>query len=96
MQAVFDTRCAPCHVGGAAAGMSLATDFTTATVGVASSELATMKRIQAGDRTKSYLFHKIAGTHLAAGGSGGRMPKNGPPFLTDVEVVRIGKFIDGL
>ena len=55
-----------------------------------------MKRIAAGAHANSYLFHKIAGTHVAAGGSGLRMPRSGPPFLSDLEIERIGKFIDAL
>ena len=96
VQTIFDARCAPCHVGGAAAGLSLAGNFKTATVGVASTELPSMKRIQAGSKANSYLFHKLAGTHLSVAGSGVRMPKSGPPYLTDLEIERIGKYIDGL
>ncbi len=55
-----------------------------------------MKRIKPGSKEDSYLFHKIAGTHLTVGGSGLRMPRNGPPYLSDVEIERIGKWIDGL
>jgi mono/diheme cytochrome c family protein len=95
-QTLFDSRCAPCHVGGQSAGMSLANDFTVATVGVASTELPSMNRIEPGDREKSYLFHKIRGTHLQVGGSGARMPLSGPPYLSDEEIERIGKYIDGL
>lgn len=64
--------------------MSLAGDFTTATVGVAAAQLPAMKRIKAGAKADSYLFHKIAGTHLAAGGSGLRMPRTGPPYLSNL------------
>lgn len=96
VQTLFDARCLPCHTGTSSAGLKLAGDFTTTTVGIASTELPTMKRIEAGSRAKSYLFHKIAGTHLAAGGNGLRMPRNGPPYLSDADVERIGLFIDGL
>lgn len=96
VQALVNARCAPCHVGGMSAGMSLAGDFTTATVGVASTQLPSMKRIQAGSKSSSYLFNKISGTHAAVGGSGLRMPRNGPPYLSDLDIERIGKYIDGL
>jgi hypothetical protein len=96
IQTVLNARCAPCHIGNAAGGMSLAGNFKTATVGVASTELPSMKRIQAGSKANSYLFHKLAGTHLTVGGSGVRMPKSGPPYLTDLEIERIGKYIDSL
>lgn len=96
IQTIVNARCAPCHVGNASAGMSLATDFTTATVDVASTQLPSMKRIAPGDKEASYLFHKLAGTHLTVGGAGVRMPRTGPPYLSDVEIERIGAFIDAL
>jgi hypothetical protein len=96
IQTLVNSRCTPCHVGNASAGMSLANDFTTATVNVASTELPSMKRIHPGDKESSYLFHKIRGTHLSVGGSGARMPKSGPPYLADADIDGIGAFIDGL
>ena len=96
IQALVGARCAPCHVGGAAGGLSLANDFTTATVGIASTQVPGMKRIAAGDKDASYLFHKLRGTHQTGGGSGDRMPKGGPAFLADSDVERIGAFIDAL
>ncbi len=95
VQAIFDTRCAGCHIGGTSAGLSLV-NFPAQTVGVASTEQPAMKRIEAGSKEDSYLFHKLAGTHLTVGGSGGRMPKSGPPFLSDLEIARIGGYIDEL
>ncbi len=96
IQTLFDTRCAPCHVGGTSAGLSLANDFTTTTVGVASTQVPGMKRIAAGDRDASYLLHKLRGTHTTVGGFGERMPRNGPPYLSDSDIDRIGAFIDAL
>ena len=53
--------------------------------------------IQPGNRARSYLFHKIAGTHRAngVGGRGDRMPPSLIPY-TDEEVERIGVWIDSL
>lgn len=96
VQTLVNGRCAPCHITNASAGLSLANDFTTNTVNVNSSQVATLKRIQPGNKETSYLYHKIKGTHLTVGGSGLRMPRNGPPYLTDNEVARIGAYIDGL
>lgn len=96
MQTLVNARCAPCHTTTASAGMKLANDFTAATVNVASSQVPTMKRIAPGNKEASYLFHKLSGTHLTVGGSGLRMPRNGPPYLTDGDIARIGAFIDGL
>ena len=95
LQALVDDRCSPCHIDFESGGMSLANDFTTNTVGVASTELPSMKRIAKGEHDKSYLWHKVNGSHLTVGGSGARMPKNGAA-LTATEIDRLAKFIDGL
>lgn len=95
MQALVGARCAPCHVGGASAGMSLAGDLRTNTVNVPSSQVPALVRIAPGNRAGSYLFHKISGTHTSVGGVGGRMPAAGP-FLSDEEIERVGRYIDGL
>lgn len=95
MQSLVDTRCAGCHIGAASAGLSLGGNFKTNTVDIASSELPSMKRIKPGSRANSYLFHKLAGTHLSVGGNGVRMPRNGP-YLSDIEIERVGRMIDGL
>jgi hypothetical protein len=95
LQALVDDRCSPCHIDFESGGMSLANDFTTNTVGVASTELPSMKRIAKGDHDQSYLWHKVNGSHLGVGGSGARMPKGGAA-LTATEIDRLAKFIDGL
>jgi hypothetical protein len=95
LQTLVDDRCSPCHTDFDSGGMSLANDFTTETVGIASTELPSMKRIAKGDHTKSYLWHKVNGSHLTVGGSGVRMPKNGAA-LTATEIERLAKYIDGL
>ena len=52
------------------AGMSYAN-----MVGKQSSQVASMNIVEAGDTEKSYLWHKINGTHLSVpGGFGGMMP----------------------
>ena len=96
IQTLFNTRCAPCHIANASGAMSLAGDFTTTTVGVSSTQVPSMKRIAPGDKEASYLFHKLGGTHLTVGGAGVRMPKSGPPYLSDADIARIGAFIDAL
>ena len=49
-------------------------------VGVPSGELPSMNRITAGDPDKSYLIHKLQGTHASVGGAGSRMPLGQAPF----------------
>ena len=94
--ALLAARCAPCHTTGSAAGLNLAGDFRKTTVNVPSTQLPEMKRIEEGDKERSYLFHKLRGTHMDVRGTGARMPKNGPPYLSDDEIARIGAFIDAL
>lgn len=95
LQDFVNVKCASCHITETDGTMSLANDFTANTVGVPSKELPSMNRITAGSRDNSYLYLKIKGVHVAAGGSGERMPKGGP-YLDDSDIERIGGFIDGL
>lgn len=94
VQALFDARCLGCHGGSAAGGLNLS-DFTTSAIDVASAEVPSMKRIAPGDKSKSYLFHKISGTHESVGGSGDRMPKGGAALSKDL-IDGIGAYIDAL
>ncbi len=95
VQSLFNARCSPCHIGGVSGNMSLANDFTKATIGVKAVQAPALSRITKGDRNKSYLLHKLKGTHVGAGGSGVRMPKGGP-YLSANEIERIALYIDGL
>jgi hypothetical protein len=56
-------------------------------------ELPTMDRIEPGNHLQSYLWHKINGTQLSAGGSGVRMPQFGP-FFSAAELDGIAGWID--
>lgn len=91
-QALVDQRCGTCH---GKAPMNLKGDFVAATAGVPSTQGSTLPLLTKGDRAKSYLFHKLAGTHASVGGTGVRMPK-GRPAMTATELDRFGRFIDGL
>lgn len=65
-----------CHSGAQPqAGQNLTPGQAFAnTVDVASVELPSMDRVEPGDPERSYLVHKIQGTHLTVGGSGDQMP----------------------
>jgi hypothetical protein len=60
------------------------------TVDSASVELPAMDRIKPNKPDSSYLVHKINNTHIAAGGSGARMPAGAPqlPLQTRRMVAR--------
>ena len=53
-----------------------------------------MPRIDPGDSTNSYVMHKLDGTHVAAGGSGGQMPLSGC-CLDETTRDNIRAWIDG-
>lgn len=97
VNALLTARCMNCHVGVAPLGgfaMDPA-DFTRSTHDVPSLQLPRLDRIEPGDRTRSYLYLKITGEHLAAGGFGERMPNAVEP-LSAAEIEGIGLYIDAL
>lgn len=74
-------RCAACHITGDEPGkMALvpgkAYDYL---VNVDSVE-TDLKRVEPGEPDKSYLIHKLQGTHLDVGGNGVRMPFHQGPL----------------
>ncbi len=94
-QALFAERCAGCHVGAALGGLRLDPDWIAATTNVRPTQTGRMPLLWPGDRARSYLFRKLAGTHLAAGGIGVRQPPGGP-YLDDALLGRLGALIDAL
>jgi hypothetical protein len=89
VQPVFDANCVSCHQeGGAQQGLVLESGKShAAIVGRPSSEAhALLVAPSAPD--SSYLFAKILGTHVSAGGRGARMPLGGALSGTDVETIR--------
>ncbi len=91
--AIFMAACNGCHIGGTSGGLSLAGDFTQATVNVASRQSG-LDLIEPGDRAASYLYRKVEGTHIEAGGRSSRMPLGGA--LSAGEIETIGLWIDSL
>ena len=58
------------------------------TVGVASVQMASLKRVTPGDHANSYLYRKIIGSGI----TGDRMPQGGP-FLTDAQIKLVRDWI---
>ncbi len=91
---IFDPGCATCHtdVGRTpSAGLNLKAGSAFAQlVGVSSVALPGAVRVIAGNANSSYLVQKLEG---AAGIVGLRMPRNGPPYLTDAQVKMIRDWI---
>lgn len=90
IQPIFDMNCVACHQDASPGeGLSLQGKSMLAnTVNVASSEAPSLMRIVPGDPEASYLFRKISGTHVEAGGSGERMPLGGQLYDDEIEAIR--------
>jgi mono/diheme cytochrome c family protein len=91
---IFDPGCATCHtdVGRTpAGGLNLRPGSSFAgLVNVASTGQPGAVRVVPGNPNTSYLVQKLEG---AAGIAGLRMPRNGPPYLTDAQVKMIRDWI---
>lgn len=88
------TSCITCHtnVGRTPAqGLNLAGDAIRALVNVPSTQKSGSILVIPGDPANSYLIQKIKG---AGGITGLRMPRNGPPYLTDGQVLVIERWIE--
>jgi hypothetical protein len=70
--------------------MSLSADQTFANVvGVASTEVPSLNRIEPGNPDGSYLLRKVEGSAAV----GGRMPLDGPPYLSNAQIQAIRDWI---
>ena len=85
VQSVFSNNCTMCHATGATFP-SLEGDICTDLVDV-DSQQSSNKLIVGGDSNASYLYHKMAGTHLDVGGTGSQMPIGGSISQEDLDLV---------
>jgi mono/diheme cytochrome c family protein len=90
---LFKSRCVMCHLPDSPqGGLALHPHGGYAElVGVPSTQ-SPLPRVRPGDAQRSYLFHKIAGTHAAVGG-GERMPFG--DALSAEQIERVRQWIDG-
>lgn len=78
---VLRTQCATCHMtGDEPGGMKLYPSAAHGSIVNVPSEQSPIARVTPGKPQKSYLLHKLEGTHLEVGGSGVRMPFAQPPL----------------
>lgn len=87
---VFKRQCVACHMTGDEQGqLGLAPALAYAgLVGVASRGSG-LPRVAPGEPERSYLVHKLQGTHLDQGGTGERMPMGQEPLAErDIALVR--------
>jgi uncharacterized protein (TIGR03118 family) len=90
---IFGPRCSGCHSGGGAslpASMNLSNASSTlaALVNVDSTEVPSLKRVQAGNPGNSYLVRKLEGTQTV----GERMPQGGP-YLDQATIDQVKAWI---
>lgn len=92
VQAIFTAKCIACHTP---AGIQPTPNLSegssyAAIVGIQSVQAAALNYVEAGDTSKSYLWHKINNTQGSVGGSGGQMPA---VKLSDAEIATIESWI---
>lgn len=93
VQPIFTGNCAlsGCHAESSPQeGMSLGAGQTFSNVvNVAARQLPSMNRVTPNQPDNSYLVHKVQDTHMAAGGSGDRMPQGRSPLSqSDIDLIR--------
>jgi mono/diheme cytochrome c family protein len=91
---ILTPACVPCHTDDGrtpSGGMNLKSGVAfSSLVGVASTGKPGAIRVIAGNPSGSYMVQKLEG---AADIVGLRMPRNGPPYLTDAQVALIRLWI---
>jgi hypothetical protein len=88
------TSCVTCHTGQGrtpAGGLNLQSDPYSALVNAPSRGKPGEILVVPGDPASSYLIAKLEGH---AGIAGLRMPRNGPPYLTDGQILIIRRWIE--
>jgi hypothetical protein len=98
-QEIFQTTeagramCVNCHTNvgrNPAAGLNLAVDPYNALINVPSRQKPELMLVAPGNPDASYLIHKLEGR---SGIVGLRMPRNGPTYLTDGQLLVIRRWI---
>lgn len=92
IQPFFDTFCVSCHQNSTpTGGLSLQDGTAPGSLINVLNTTEKMVRVSPGDPSASYLYRKLRGTHIEAGGTGIRMPPAGP--LSDREIALIETWI---
>lgn len=86
---VFQRICVACHNTGEEQGnLGLAPALAYKNLVGAVSRQVDMPKVTPGDPQRSYLLHKLKGSHLDAGGSGTRMPMGFDPLPdSDIDMI---------
>ncbi len=89
VQPILDANCVACHQSASAQqGLVLETELAYGNLSKSSSEIPAMKLVQPGSAEESYLYRKLAGTHLDVGGRGVRMPLGSALANEDIDAIR--------
>jgi outer membrane protein assembly factor BamB len=92
VHAVLSNDCSGCHGGtetdGGLGGLDDVDQAYDNLVNVPSVDIPAMDRVEPFDSQASYLMHKLDGTHLLVGGSGGQMPPGSPLSALDRNGIR--------
>ena len=90
---IFQRNCVACHMTGEEqGGLGLMPKLAYGSLVGKPSGQSKMPRVAPREPESSYLMHKLRGTHLDNGGSGGRMPLGLEP-LGDDDVAQIAAWI---
>jgi len=102
IQPIWDEHCVDaCHEPGGQWGtfLDLSGDAYAAIVNVPSPQFMDLDHIEPNDPDRSYIWHKINGTQVMAGGSGVMMPSPrpgmDPTVLTPEQIATIEAWING-
>jgi hypothetical protein len=92
VQPIFTVNCAlsGCHAGAnPQLGQNLSAGQAFQDIVAVPAIESSLLRVHPFRPDSSYLVHKVQGTHLAVGGSGGRMPLIGGPLTqAEIDVIR--------
>lgn len=96
---VFGGICSQCHLANAVFNVNWnSVSATCSNVGRTSAEIPPMKEIESGNPDASYVIWKVVGAGPNGETiSGGQMPLNGPPFLSNTTIQNMRDWIaDGV
>ncbi len=95
VQPILNLKCVQCHqTAGPDGGLALQGGGTAERIVLMPSRGAPLNLIEPGRPDESYLFLKITGRQLEAGGAGARMPLIGP-MLSEAQIDTIRSWIEG-
>lgn len=87
---LFQRQCVACHVSGQEQGqLGLLPKLAYASLVDVAARQAPLPRVAPREPERSYLLHKLRGSHLDQGGSGVRMPMGQEPLPeTELDMLR--------